>query len=106
MNNQSINTKAIESLNKEQLAESFARGGIKAMGVYMALTSNEHPITRISGIALSLYPKHKTALIPLAICLGGWLIAKDKKRALIQRTTCFGSTVMIAGLIGYENEKI
>ena len=103
MNNQNIVT--LETDRKQQ-AESFARGGIKAMGICMALTSNEHPIVRLSGLTLSVFPKSSKALIPLTICLGGWLLAKDKKKAFIQRAFCFGSTISVAGIIGYENEKI
>lgn len=99
MNNQDIVT--LETDRKQQ-AESFARGGIKAMGICMALTSNEHPIIRLSGLTLSVFPKSSKALVPLTICLGGWLLAKDKKKAFIQRAFCFGSTISIAGIIGYE----
>ena len=101
MNNQNVVT--LETDRKQQ-AESFARGGIKAMGICMALTSNEHPIVRVSGLTLSVFPKSSKALVPLTICLGGWLLAKDKKKAFIQRAFCFGSTVSIAGIIGYENK--
>ena len=104
MNNQNVVT--LETDRKQQQAESFARGGIKAMGVCMALTPNEHPIVRLSGLTLSVFPKSSKALIPLTICLGGWLLAKDKKKAFIQRAFCFGSTILVAGIIGYENEKI
>ena len=101
MNNQDIVT--LET-DREQQAESFARGGIKAMGVCMALTPNEHPIVRLSGLTLSVFPKSPKALIPLTICLGGWLLAKDKKKAFIQRVFCFGSTISVAGIIGYGNK--
>ena len=53
---------------------------------------------------LSVFPKSSKALIPLTICLGGWLLAKDKKKAFIQRAFCFGSTISVAGIIGYENK--
>ena len=100
MNNQD----SILKINRKQQAESFARGGIKAMGICMALTPNEHPIVRLSGLTLSVFPKSSKALIPLTICLGGWLLAKDKKKAFIQRAFCFGSTISVAGIIGYENK--
>ena len=101
MNKQDIVT--LET-DRQQQAESFARGGIKAMGICMALTPNEHPIVRLSGLTLSVFPKSSKALIPLTICLGGWLLAKDKKKAFIQRAFCFGSTILVAGIIGYENK--
>ena len=78
---------SILKINRKQQAESFARGGIKAMGICMALTPNEHPIVRLSGLTLSVFPKSSKALIPLTICLGGWLLAKDKKKSIY--TTCF-----------------
>ena len=95
---------SILKINREQQAESFARGGVKAMGICIALTSNEHPIIRLSGLTLSVFPKSSKALVPLTICLGGWLLAKDKKKAFIQRAFCFGSTITVAGIIGYENK--
>ena len=91
-------------ITREQQAESFARGGVKAMGICIALTSNEHLLIRLSGLTLSVFPKSSKALIPLTICLGGWLLAKDKKKAFIQRAFCFGSTILVAGIIGYENK--
>ena len=103
MKNQDIVTLDI---TRKQQAESFARGGVKAMGICIALTSNEHPLIRLSGLTLSVFPKSSKALVPLTICLGGWLLAKDKKKAFIQRAFCFGSTISVAGIIGYENEKI
>lgn len=102
MNNQDIVTLDI---TREQQAESFARGGVKAMGICIALTSNEHPLIRLSGLTLSVFPKSSKALIPLAISLGGWILAKDKKKAFIQRAFCFGSTITVAGLISYEPSK-
>ena len=101
MKNQDVVTLDI---TREQQAESFARGGVKAMGICIALTSNEHPLIRLSGLTLSVFPKSSKALIPLTICLGGWLLAKDKKKAFIQRAFCFGSTISVAGIIGYENK--
>lgn len=102
MNNQSI---VVEEINRKNTAENFSRAGVKAMGVCMALTSNEHPIIRLNGVVLAVYPKHRTALIPLAIALAGWILAKDKKKAFIQRAFCFGSTVSIAGSIAYDPLK-
>ena len=102
MKNQDIVTLDI---TREQQAESFARGGVKAMGICIALTSNEHPLIRLSGLTLSVFPKSSKALIPLAISLGGWILAKDKKKAFIQRAFCFGSTITVAGLISYEPSK-
>lgn len=101
MKNQDVVTLDI---TREQQAESFARGGVKAMGICIALTSNEHPLIRLSGLTLSVFPKSSKALIPLAISLGGWILAKDKKKAFIQRAFCFGSTISVAGIIGYENK--
>lgn len=91
----------IEKANKETMAENFARGSIKMMGVCIASSSNEHPIIRLSGITLAAFPKNKNALIPLTISLGGFLLAKDKKKAFIKRAYCFVSTVFIAGLIAH-----
>ena len=54
----------------------------------MALTPNEHPIVRLSGLTLSVFPKSSKALVPLTICLGGWLLAKDKKKASLLQL-CF-----------------
>ena len=79
MNNQDIVT--LETDRKQQ-AESFARGGIKAMGICMALTPNEHPIVRLSGLTLSVFPKSSKALIPLTICLGGCYLLKTRKKHL------------------------
>lgn len=102
MKNQDV---VIPEITREQQAESFARGGVKAMGVCIALSSNEHPLVRLSGLTLSVFPKSSKALVPLTISLGGWLLAKDKKKAFIQRVFCFGSTLTVAGLISYEPSK-
>lgn len=101
MNNQSD----LIQISRENDAENFARGGVKAMGICIALTSNEHPIIRLSGITLAIFPKHKVAIVPLAIALSGWILAKDKKKAFIQRAFCFGSTISVAGIIGYNPTK-
>lgn len=89
----------IKEMNNQENAEAFARGGIKAMGVCISLSKNEHPLIRATGAILSVVPTGKATGIALSLSLLGFALAKDKKKAFIQRAFCFGSNIVVTGII-------
>lgn len=101
MNTQNVSNMAqtVSNINAEAAAQKFALSGINTMGVCMALSSNEHPLIRLNGLVLAVAPKSEIKAISLVIALHGFVFAKNKKKALLQRAFSFGSTALIAGLM-------
>lgn len=89
----------LPKLNSNEIGEQYALIGIKAMGACISLSSNEHPITRISGLVLAIAPNGNAREISFLISVSGWLIAKNKKKAFLQRTLSLGITVIGAGIV-------
>ena len=94
-----MNIKETVNIGKENNAKQFAIAGIRAMGVCMSLTSNEHPITRINGLVLAIAPSGTARKVSFLISVSGWLLAKNKKKAFLQRTLSIGITVIGAGIV-------
>lgn len=98
MNTKSL-TDAIVSINKQDRAETYARGGIRGIGLCISCTKNEHPLVRTTGAILAISPIGKSMKISLGISLIGFILAKNKKQALYQRLFGFGSTILVSGII-------
>lgn len=94
-----MNIKETVNIGKENNAKQFAIAGIRAMGVCMSLTSNEHPITRINGLVLAIAPSGNAREISLLISVSGWLIAKNKKKAFLQRALSLGITMIGTNIV-------
>lgn len=94
-----MNIKETVNIGKENDAEQFAVAGIIAMGACISLSSNEHPITRINGLVLAVAPSGTARKVSFLISVSGWLIAKNKKKAFLQRTLSLGITVIGAGIV-------
>ena len=89
----------LPKLNSNEIAEQYALIGIKAMGACISLSSNEHPITRINGLVLAVAPSGTARKVSFLISVSGWLLAKNKKKAFLQRTLSIGITVIGSGIV-------
>lgn len=95
--------KTFETMNEikqneaDKIGATIALGGIKGLGGCIAVSSNEHPLIRLSGVGLAI-GSVKSRKYSFGLCMLGVVLAKDKKKALIQRAWSLGGTIVFAGI--------
>ena len=98
----------INKEKNEKNIENATLGGIKTIGALIASSSNEHPLIRLSGVALVLSNNKGPISIrkySFLTCMVGCVLAKDKKKAFIQRSMSVGSVIMTAGVAIFLTNK-
>lgn len=78
---------------------NYAIGGIRTIGTLIAMSNNEHPVIRLAGATLAISSNMAVRRTALLVSTSGWLLAKDKKKAFMQRGFSLGSVIIGVGVI-------